>query len=238
MTDDASRRGIHIDDEKLAERLGCPVVRAGAKPDGRQLAAALEQASAPRTLPAGDADALERWADAMYDEVASAATGGREARESLTDRLDRAFTPPGRGRRDLRRRDDGALLRHLPARDVPDGLDRHALRLARGRGRGRAAPGADRGALGRRRDRGRRGDGHLPPADRAALLPDHAAGAIRVSGACGLRDRPAPAPVRAAGARLRAAALGPRVRAAGHHVGAGRSRTVAIGSRRSWCFRS
>jgi len=94
MTDDASRRGIHIDDEKLAERLGCPVVRAGAKPDGRQLAAALEQASAPRTLPAGDADALERWADAMYDEVASAATGGREARESLTDRLDRAFTHP------------------------------------------------------------------------------------------------------------------------------------------------
>lgn len=95
MTDDASRRGIHIDREKLAGHLGCPVVFVSNK-SGRGIDEARGLLSngvvSVTSIPAEQGE-LERWADAVYADVcADDAPAGD--RDHLTDRLDRAFTHP------------------------------------------------------------------------------------------------------------------------------------------------
>jgi ferrous iron transport protein B len=115
MTDAARRRGIAIDAERLAGELGCPVVPVSAR-TGEGLAdltallarttqaesaagtvrppshsAAAAPAVPAHSVPEGE-DALDRWADELYAAVAAArpSTGT----DTLTDRLDRAFTHP------------------------------------------------------------------------------------------------------------------------------------------------
>lgn len=94
MVDLARRRGIHADEHKLAELLGCRVVVCSARTgEGvAELQRALADAPIPNRTPPGDADALERWADDVF---AAVALGDENADAgSLTDRLDRAFTHP------------------------------------------------------------------------------------------------------------------------------------------------
>lgn len=95
MADDASRRGIHIDREKLASHLGCPVVLVSSK-TGRGIDEARGLLSTgvitESSIPTEQSE-LERWADAVYADVCAddAPVGDRDR---LTDRLDRAFTHP------------------------------------------------------------------------------------------------------------------------------------------------
>ncbi len=106
MVDLARQRGLHIDPDALAQRLGCEVIPTCARSgDGvPALLAALSRARVPNTTPPGTIDGLEAWADEAYAAVASAApTSGAtpgapavflERHTSLTDRLDRIFTHP------------------------------------------------------------------------------------------------------------------------------------------------
>lgn len=95
MADAASRRGIHIDRERLAARLGCPVVivssRTGQGIDEVVPALASARVS-DAAIPEGAAG-LERWAEEVYADVASS-HDARDDADSVTDRLDRAFTHP------------------------------------------------------------------------------------------------------------------------------------------------
>jgi ferrous iron transport protein B len=106
MVDLARQRGLHIDPDALAQRLGCEVIPTCARSgDGvPDLLAALSRARVPNTTPPGTIDGLEAWADEAYAAVASAAPGSGatpgapavflERHTSLTDRLDRIFTHP------------------------------------------------------------------------------------------------------------------------------------------------
>jgi ferrous iron transport protein B len=101
MVDLAQRRGLSLDAAKLAERLGCPVVpmvaRRGIGMD--EVRQALGQVTtreyrvAPRSGPDTLAD-LTTWAE----DVVENSVGGREAigsgTDTLTERLDKAFTHP------------------------------------------------------------------------------------------------------------------------------------------------
>ncbi len=95
MADDASRRGIHIDRDKLAGHLGCPVVlvssKTGAGIDearGLLSTGVVTESSIPT-----EQSELERWADAVYADVCADDAHAGD-RDRLTDRLDRAFTHP------------------------------------------------------------------------------------------------------------------------------------------------
>lgn len=95
MADAASRRGIHIDRERLEARLGVPVLVVSAKTGqgvGEILPMLARAQVSSAEIPSEAAD-LERWADAVYADVASS-HDARDADDSLTDRLDRAFTHP------------------------------------------------------------------------------------------------------------------------------------------------
>lgn len=95
MADAASRRGIHIDRQRLEARLGVPVVVVSAK-TGQGIAEILPTLARARASSAeipNDATDLDRWADAVYADAASS-HDARDADDSLTDRLDRAFTHP------------------------------------------------------------------------------------------------------------------------------------------------
>ncbi len=111
MTDIAARRGLSIDPERLGERLGCAVVatcaRSGAGLD--RLRMKLEEALGVARGPAGDLlhgegkaelpdpfdhAAFLEWADRVVEEsLGGRAAVGRES-DSVTDRLDKAFTHP------------------------------------------------------------------------------------------------------------------------------------------------
>lgn len=94
QVDLARRRGIHADERVIAERLGVEVVVCSARTgEGlEELAAALGRARIPRESPPGTEEGLGEWADELY---AQAAAGTDEpAPDSLTDRLDSAFTHP------------------------------------------------------------------------------------------------------------------------------------------------
>ena len=94
MIDLARRAGLRIDAARLEEHLGCPVVLVSAR-TGEGLDAlpdALARARVPNTTPPGSDDGLAAWADAAC--VAAASGGEALAGETLTDRLDRAFTHP------------------------------------------------------------------------------------------------------------------------------------------------
>jgi ferrous iron transport protein B len=97
MMDLARRRGIHIDPDKLAAELGCPVVLTSARSgEGLgELNAALSQARIPRQSPPGTEAGLRLWADELYAQIAA----GEDAldADTLTDRVDRVFTHPVAG---------------------------------------------------------------------------------------------------------------------------------------------
>jgi ferrous iron transport protein B len=101
MVDLAQRRGLSLDAAKLAERLGCPVVpmvaRRGIGMDEVRQAlgqvVAIEYRVIPRAAPDTLAD-LAAWAE----DVVGYSVGGRAAvgssTDTLTERLDKAFTHP------------------------------------------------------------------------------------------------------------------------------------------------
>lgn len=98
MIDLAQRRGLSIDAEKLGRELGCPVIAVCARSgDGidELLVAMAHPAASAVALPDGDAPAAAgEWADRVIE----AAVGGAHAvgsdDDTLTDRLDKAFTHP------------------------------------------------------------------------------------------------------------------------------------------------
>ena len=94
LVDEARKRAIHAEEKVLAERLGVEVVVCSARTgEGvAQLGAALSRARIPRTSPPGSVEGLEAWADELYAEMASGAEP--PVPDTLTDRLDRAFTHP------------------------------------------------------------------------------------------------------------------------------------------------
>ncbi len=94
MLDVAERRGLRLDLDVLAERLGCAVVGINPRKNTGldRLVAALAGARVPNRTPPGDDAGLDAW----VDETAIATTSETESVEAstLTDRLDRAFTHP------------------------------------------------------------------------------------------------------------------------------------------------
>lgn len=92
--DVARKRGIHADEDVLAETLGVPVVVCSARTgEGLDdLARAMTKAAIPKDTPAPGMDGAEAWADRVS--VAMGAADQGEASASLTDRLDHAFTHP------------------------------------------------------------------------------------------------------------------------------------------------
>lgn len=93
MVDAARRKGIRGDETELARRLGCEVVVcSGRTGEGiEDLRLALSRARIPSAGPKGTQDGLEQWADELAVGVFAAPEGQQQ---TLTDRLDRAFTNP------------------------------------------------------------------------------------------------------------------------------------------------
>lgn len=94
MMDLARRKGIHIDIERLSECLGCTVIGCSGKTGQGvpNLLSAIHQAKTPDRSAPTEIDAIEAWGDDIYSLVAAART--EPINDSLTDRLDRAFTHP------------------------------------------------------------------------------------------------------------------------------------------------
>ncbi|MHC5005421.1 MAG: FeoB small GTPase domain-containing protein, partial [Planctomycetota bacterium] len=98
MIDLAQRRGLSIDAEKLSADLGCAVVpicaRSGEGIDA--LVRAMDQpAVTTAALPdATNATAAARWADAVVAQSVGGHDAVGEAGDTITDRLDAAFTHP------------------------------------------------------------------------------------------------------------------------------------------------
>lgn len=94
MVDVARRRSILVDQAKLSECLGCPVVMCSARTGEGvdELAAKLTQAKVPTRSAPTDIDGIERWAQGIYEVVSASPNAIKE--DTLTDRLDRAFTHP------------------------------------------------------------------------------------------------------------------------------------------------
>ena len=102
MVDIAQRRGLSLDADALAERLGVAVVPivarqgVGLEPLRGAVASALgaESSSSPSQTPPQDPASLASWAD----DIALAAVGGDAvlgaADDTVTERLDQAFTHP------------------------------------------------------------------------------------------------------------------------------------------------
>ena len=94
MIDTARRRGIHIDAARLSECLGCPVVVCSGKTGEGvdQLISTLDHATIPTRSAPLDQSGIERWAQDVYSIVSL--PSDRIDDDTLTDRLDRAFTHP------------------------------------------------------------------------------------------------------------------------------------------------
>jgi ferrous iron transport protein B len=94
MIDAARRRGIHVDPDKLAECLGCPVVVCSARTgEGvEQLISTLPKAKIPDRSAPTDQAGIERWAQDVYASASVPKDGYTD--DNFTDRLDRAFTHP------------------------------------------------------------------------------------------------------------------------------------------------
>lgn len=107
MVDLAQRRGLTVDSRKLSERLGCPVIPmvARAAVGVEELTAAVDsllertggkdpQAFAPHPPEPADDEDLAAWADHVIEE----SVGGKDAvgssSDTVTERLDQAFTHP------------------------------------------------------------------------------------------------------------------------------------------------
>ncbi|HMN95029.1 MAG TPA: ferrous iron transporter B [Phycisphaerales bacterium] len=96
MVDLAMRKGLSIDVDRLAARLGCPVVAISAR-SGRgidALVAAVGQGKASAASLPEIGAATGAWADAVLEESVGGAEAVGDAHDSLTDRLDQAFTHP------------------------------------------------------------------------------------------------------------------------------------------------
>ncbi|HEY8549807.1 MAG TPA: ferrous iron transporter B [Vicinamibacterales bacterium] len=97
MVDIAQRRGLTLDAGALARRLGCPVVpivaRRGEQLDVLQAALAdvLRAPAATTRQVAAPDESIETWADRIVEESVSGV--GSES-DTLTERLDKAFTHP------------------------------------------------------------------------------------------------------------------------------------------------
>lgn len=99
MVDMARRRGLSLDVEKLSVELGCPVVpvmaRAGEGLDALRsaLAGVLGGEAAPRSPAPAPLDPAEvrQWIDSV---VEHSLTGDGDESDSVTERLDKAFTHP------------------------------------------------------------------------------------------------------------------------------------------------
>ncbi len=94
MIDAARRRGIYIDAAKFAECLGCSVVLCSARTGEGvdELTAALSHAKIPDRSAPTDQSGIERWSEDVYALVSMPTE--HLADDTLTDRLDRAFTHP------------------------------------------------------------------------------------------------------------------------------------------------
>jgi ferrous iron transport protein B len=109
MVDLAQRRGLTLDTVKLSDHLGCPVVPVvarrglGLEALGEALASVLTSdysigratASPADPPPAGaDAGTLERWAERVVEQSVGGTAAVGSATDTLTERLDTAFTHP------------------------------------------------------------------------------------------------------------------------------------------------
>ena len=109
MVDLAQRRGLTLDTAKLSDHLGCPVVPVvarrglGLEALGEALASVLTSdysigratASPAGPPPAGaDAGTLERWAERVVEQSVGGTAAVGSATDTLTERLDTAFTHP------------------------------------------------------------------------------------------------------------------------------------------------
>lgn len=114
MVDLAQRRGLSLDVEALAQRLGCPVVPIGARKGTglddlrRAVVEALNRPASPSPSPVAlappDPESIEDWVDevlasqrqlsATQDGSATEHGGEAAALDRFTARLDRAFTHP------------------------------------------------------------------------------------------------------------------------------------------------
>jgi ferrous iron transport protein B len=105
MVDLAQHRGLTIDPGRLAAQLGCPVVpliaRRGVGVEalretlGRLVTGDSTAAAATAPLPdPGDLPALDAWADAVVAESVGGEAAVGSGADSLTERLDQAFTHP------------------------------------------------------------------------------------------------------------------------------------------------
>ncbi|MHC4413737.1 MAG: ferrous iron transporter B [Planctomycetota bacterium] len=101
MIDLAQRRGLTIDAPRLSRHLGCPVVPVSAR-SGAGVDALVEALHNPGSQPASlpdpeDARAVSAWTgEVLRDSVGGEGAVGAPA-DSLTDRLDAAFTHPWLG---------------------------------------------------------------------------------------------------------------------------------------------
>lgn len=94
QVDLSRRRGIHADERVLAERLGVEVIPCSARTgEGIDLLApAIARARIPHESPPGSEEGLFDWADELYAEMAAGVEPIKP--DTLTDRLDHAFTHP------------------------------------------------------------------------------------------------------------------------------------------------
>ncbi len=104
MVDLAQRRGLTVDAQKLGRYLGCPVIPmvARAKIGIEALAGTLQNLLAgtpPPALPSNwpdlsDPEAVSTWADRLIEGSVGGETAVGSSTDSLTERLDEAFTHP------------------------------------------------------------------------------------------------------------------------------------------------
>lgn len=98
MTDIAQRRGLTIDPAKLSEQLGCPVVSVSAR-TGEGIDELLKTMREPKrswvNLPdPDDAQAASDWAENIIPHCVGGDHAVGESSDTVTDRLDAAFTHP------------------------------------------------------------------------------------------------------------------------------------------------
>jgi len=102
MVDLAQRKGLSIDAEAMSEQLGCPVVTISARTGLHfdELRSALRSPKAPSPtadlpIPSGeDAASTAKWANSVMARSVGGDRALGEYSDSLTDRLDAAFTHP------------------------------------------------------------------------------------------------------------------------------------------------
>ncbi len=94
MSDLARKRGLHANLDILKESLGCEVIACSARTgEGlSELRVALARAVVPNRTPPGDQQALEAWAEDIYDRAMAA--DAPNITDRATDRVDAILTHP------------------------------------------------------------------------------------------------------------------------------------------------